>query len=431
METNTEIVPVTEFKQIIEAAPQALEINNQKVDKAVAAGESLLAEIQQNGMSDELDARCNSYLIKLKNTYADLFDRRKPLTEMFDRIRSVFTELEKQIDSKGKDNVYSKVQAKRNEYATFKMQEQKRKEEEVAKKLAYDKEVINVKFRIEQSVRASFLERLEAEKKRLSNLFESLTLPSWNDGLQKFNSFPKQYSIDEHNSINPSISSTLVPKDVMNTMLANHKEDSLLNFSVEYQNALTLLLNDLTVKLPSKRNELVELAEAQRQAEENRRKAQQEADESKRKQLELQAQQAEEEQKRKEAEAADRKRREEEEAAAKAAAAIQKEQEEAEARKTMEITNTLFDSQIEVAAVATDANAVESYEIEVKNAAAWLLIVSFYFEKQGKKEDVETLGKKSLNQMKKFCESHFKKSEEKIDSPYIVYKPVYKVRTQK
>ena len=97
----------------------------------------------------------------------------------------------------------------------------------------------------------------------------------------------------------------------------------------------------------------------------------------------------------------------------------------------MELTNTLFNNEVQLAEAATDAKAIESYEIEVKNAPAWLLIVSFYFEKEGKKLDVETLGKKSLNQMKKFCESHYKKTNEKIDNQYIAYNPVYKVRAAK
>ena len=160
METSNELVPVQDFKVIIEAAPTALQINQDKIQKAVTAGEALLKQIETDGMSDELDEKCNGYLVKLKNTYTDLFDRRKPLTEMFDRIRSVFTDLESQIDTKKKDNVYGKIQAKRNEYATQKAVEQKKREEEAARKLAKDKELINVKFKIETLIREAFSKQL-------------------------------------------------------------------------------------------------------------------------------------------------------------------------------------------------------------------------------------------------------------------------------
>ena len=77
------------------------------------------------------------------------------------------------------------------------------------------------------------------------------------------------------------------------------------------------------------------------------------------------------------------------------------------------------------------SKAVESYEIEVTNSAAWLLIVNFYFTEEGLKETADKLEKKTLGSMKKFAESFYKKHGKKIESPYIIYKPVYAVRTVK
>ena len=433
METSNELVPVQDFKVIIEAAPTALQINQDKIQKAVTAGEALLKQIETDGMSDELDEKCNGYLVKLKNTYTDLFDRRKPLTEMFDRIRSVFTDSGSQIDTKRKDNVYGKIQAKRNEYATQKAVEQKKREEEAARKLAKDKELINVKFKIETLIREAFSKQLETSKRNLISCFEDITLEDWDAKVKLFREFPLSYRTEDFDSIKigNQLSAIYLTQDELRVMVGNYKTDSAANYSLEYQNGMTSLLNELNIKLNSKKEELKAIAVQKLRAEEESRKAAAEKDEKLKKELEEKARLAKVEQERMEREAEERKRQEEvrlqEEAEKKRLA----DEAQAESNKTMELTNTLFNNEVQLAEAATDAKAIESYEIEVKNAPAWLLIVSFYFEKEGKKLDVETLGKKSLNQMKKFCESHYKKTNEKIDNQYIAYNPVYKVRAAK
>ena len=133
---NTAIIPVEEFKSIIEAGPTALSINQDKITKASRACERLLEQIRAEGMNDELDAQCNSLLIKLKNTLTDINERRKPLTEIFDRIRKAFTELEAKIDPAKKDSIYALIQSERNKFATVKIQEQKRRQDEADRKLA-------------------------------------------------------------------------------------------------------------------------------------------------------------------------------------------------------------------------------------------------------------------------------------------------------
>lgn len=436
METSTELVPVQDFKEIIEAAPVALQINQEKIKKAVAVGEDLLNQIETGGMNDALDEKCNGYLVKCKNTYTDLFDRRKPLTEMFDRIRSVFTDLEAQIDTKKKDNVYGKIQAKRNEYATQKMQEQKKREEEAALKLAREKEVIETKFRIESLVREAFTKQLETSKRNLVNCFEDLTLDDWDAKVKLFREFPLAYRQDQYDSIKIGNLLTAyliryISKEDLATMVGNYKTDALANYSIEYKNGMTSLLNELNIKLNSKKEELKAIAVQKLRAEEEARKAAAEKNEKLKAELEEKARLAKEEQERMEREAEERKQQEELKLLEEAEKQRLTKEAESESNKTMELTNTLFENEVTLAEASSENNAIESYEIEVKNSPAWLLIVSFYFEKAGKKEDIETLGKKSLNQMKKFCESHYKKTNEKIDNQYIVYKPVYKVRAAK
>jgi len=410
METNqtvsTDLVPVEEFKQIIEAAPTALKINSDKIEKAVAAGQNLLDEISANGMNDELDQRCNGYLVKLKNTYIDLNDRRKPLTELFDKIRTVFTDLENKIDSKKKGNIYESIQAERNKYATAKIVEQKKREEEAARKLAKDKALINLKALAETNVRNIFIAHLEKAKQNLTKCFESLTLDNWDINLRMFQEYPLHYRIDEWEAIVPvgqdSGISPLISVDEWRQVNVNAKLGKFDAWAGEYYTAMGELHQELAQRINSKHIELTEIANA-KGAEKKRL--------------------AEEAEERKKAEAI-RLAEEAEESRRKNAELV-------EANKNVELTNSLFDSQLTVQESAAETKAIESYSIEVKNSSAWLLIVNFYFTKEGLKEDPASLEKKTLGSMKKFAESVCKKTGEKIESPYLVYSPVYNVRATK
>ena len=210
--TETGIVPVEEFKLVIEAGPDCLAINRNKAEKAVAFGKDLLERINQNGMTDELDAECNGYLVKLKNTYTDMYDRRKPLTEMFDTIRKTFTALESQLDGAKKESIYAQIQEKRNAYAAAKAAERKRMEEEAQKKLIRERELVEAKHEAELSLRERFLSQLTTARIELTDCFEALTLANWDDQLQIFYSYAQRltYSATSFNSLKCAIRSTYV-----------------------------------------------------------------------------------------------------------------------------------------------------------------------------------------------------------------------------
>ena len=404
--TSTGLVPVEEFKQIIDAAPAALSINQDKTNKAVRAGERLLLQIQTEGMTEELDLQCNTYLVKLKNTYTDMYERRKPLTELFDRIRTVFTNLEQEVDAKKKGNMYSKVQEERNKFATAKIQEQKRKEEEAKRKQEREKALINLKATAETNLRNTFLLQLEQSKKNLLKCFEAITLADWEHAVKLFKEFPLNYRIDTWEAIVPvketdAVSIMISINDWQQTNL-NVKLGKFDTWAGEYYSAMGDLHQSLSQRLTSKRNELEEIAKAKG---DEAKKLADEAEQRKKNDEAKLAKQAEEER-------------------LKAA-------EETEANKNVALTNSLFNTQLEMQSSDAGSKAVESYEIEVTNSAAWLLRVNFYFTEEGLKETADKLEKKTLGSMKKFAESFYKKHGKKIESPYIIYKPVYAVRTVK
>ena len=432
--TETGIVPVEEFKLVIEAGPDCLAINRNKAEKAVAFGKDLLERINQNGMTDELDAECNGYLVKLKNTYTDMYDRRKPLTEMFDTIRKTFTALESQLDGAKKESIYAQIQEKRNAYAAAKAAERKRMEEEAQKKLIRERELVEAKHEAELSLRERFLSQLTTARIELTDCFEALTLANWDDQLQIFHSYAQRltYSATSFNSLKCAIRSTYVtisPED-WQRIEADCRVGKHEAWAKEYHEAMVVLFNNLNMKVHSKRQELEEIERQRIAAEEAAKKAAEEKDAKLKAELEAAAQKAKEEQERLAKEAEERKALE---AAQQAEEAAKREQEavaQSEVSKQVELTNTLFNSELELMG-APETKAIESYEIVVKNAPAWLLIVSFYFEKEGKNLTVDQLASKKLDSMRTFCERHYKKTGEQIVSPHIEYKPVYAVRTTK
>ena len=76
---STELIKVEEFSSIMKTAPGMLQRNQQSVEGANNAGQTLLDTIEANGgMNDALDAQVASYLNKIKVTKDNMEARRKP-----------------------------------------------------------------------------------------------------------------------------------------------------------------------------------------------------------------------------------------------------------------------------------------------------------------------------------------------------------------
>ena len=98
----------------------------------------------------------------------------------------------------------------------------------------------------------------------------------------------------------------------------------------------------------------------------------------------------------------------------------QKQQTSIEAEKTEAFLNTLFDQNYS----APEANVKKTLSIEVSNPAGYGQIFMFWFEREGKNLPNEKIEKKSIAQMKKFCEDIANKDGEIITSNFITYKEV-------
>lgn len=402
MNTDIAIIPIEGALEIFQQAPLVLKRNQESSAKALAAGSALLNTIQAEGMSDALDDACNGYLVKLKKSLVLMNDRRKPITQIMDEFKKYFTSEEAKIDTKGE--IYTAIQNFRNKYAEKKANdaaEQRRLIEIKAKK---DQALVILKADIEANIIKCFDVYANESKTKLSTNFEKVTLENYEKALEYFSKpvtappmSTLELRIDEGKYSMGNISlneySELRKQIFTGAVYVNHAT----SFDLQLDEYRVSLLD----KLPSKKAQLEEIAEAEKNnAEEAARLKEQQAQHAAAEQARLK-----EENDKKEHEAATL----------------------AEANKQSAITTSLFEASAEMAEVMPEARPVrESYNIEVVKPAGWFLIVSFYFEKEGNGKTQAELEKKTLLQMKTFCEKWAVKSDTKIESPLLKYTETFK-----
>jgi len=79
-------------------------------------------------------------------------------------------------------------------------------------------------------------------------------------------------------------------------------------------------------------------------------------------------------------------------------------------------------------ASAETPNVKEGYLITLKSTAGYLLLVQFWFEKEGKSLSADKFEKFTFDRVKRFCEAYAAKNEELIQSPLLSYEPIYKAK---
>lgn len=108
----------------------AVQANRKSYEACVQAGESLLSDISASGMNDALDEKAAEFIKKAKLTEKAMTEKRKGVTQVFDIVRKGFTMMENLISVKNTDSVVYRIQEKRNEYAAYKLEQQKKAEQE-------------------------------------------------------------------------------------------------------------------------------------------------------------------------------------------------------------------------------------------------------------------------------------------------------------
>lgn len=384
------LLQVSELQQIVATAPEILSANIQSKTKAIEAGRKLI-DLAASGMNDTYDEQLSIFVTKVKKTIDSMNERRKPFTQIVDAVKKQFTTLESELKP-----IMDEAQEMRNRYATDKMKAKQEEERLAQLKLNRDKELIELRQFCEVEIGNFFSRCISKTKTEIADYFNALTLETIDGAKEVLESTTTNF--DSRHALPQSIQTT-TPRYISLTdinvvigeVLAADYSLQKKEFAFEIQGTLKEYID----KLPSKKAELEAIEKAG--AEEKAR-------------LELQA---------KERQEAEQKRLADEQAAREAKA-----REEAAIAATAATAGAMVD-----ATVATETpNVKEAYEIKLSNNAGYLLLIQFWFEKEGKSLPTEKLEKYTLDRIKRFCETYALKNEEFIQSPLLKYEPVYKAK---
>ena len=449
----------------------AVQANRKSYEACVNAGESLLFDIGVSGMNDALDERAAEFIKKAKLTEKAMTEKRTGVTQVFDIVRKGFTMIENLISIKNTDSVVYKIQEKRNEYAAYKLEQQRKAEQERLRQERIKEAKIKLKTDTIDILNNLLTEHSSAAINSLNNTFSLLTLDNKDEVKKRITECSDVLDLG-HLFVNnkPSYSSEIDENDAKDIMNGAYKEVSA-SLLASYKQTVNATRDELLMKFDSKIAELLEIKKAEeerkrkeeeaRKAEEERKRKEEEArkaaEEERKKQEEIQRIKDEEERKRKEAERkaaeAERKAKEAElkaaeeeckrkEAEAAAAEAERKAKEEAirkadEAAKEEQQRKLAAEQEKRNAAQHATAQAQSLFaqtsvgetgkqkikvtkRLVVTDKNAWLDIIQQWWTIEGSKMSPDKLASR-LEFMRKACEKHANSEEEYIVSPYIKY----------
>ena len=365
----------------------AIQENNTSLQNCIKAGENLLA--QSGEMTDELDAQIASFIKRASVTQKAMTERRKGVTQVFDLVKSGFTKMESLLDKKSEDSIIYKLQKKRDEYAAYKLDLQRKAEAErqrlarieAAKTQLHD-DVISICNKIVNEKTSEALDKL-------SEKFRLMTLDNAEQIKKEISEYPTEIKIATFLSDRkPSVSPEVDPEEARQIMNAAYREVNE-QLSKSFTDSVAQTKQDILDTFDSKIAELQEIKKT--------------ADEAERKRKEAELKAAEE--------AAEKERQ------AKAEEEKKKREEEERLRKAQSQTQQLFD---QTPTVAAPVKAKVSHRIEIDAPEGYLAIIQMWWAHEGSKMSLEDLAKK-LGFMTKTCEKLKNKEDLAIIDEHVIY----------
>ena len=352
-------------------------------------------------MSQDLDERCNKFLVNCRTAKTDIENQRKPITAYFDEVRKSFTSLEGQLDPKKADAVPAKIQAYRDGYVKKLRDEEAEKQRLAQAKIDKENEIIEIKSSLETQLSEYVQNYIVDQKQKLQTSFNNIVLENFEAKSKSLKTLVVHYGIDHFNQFSPNHQRKFVTQDETSVMLDNFlksKDFALIKEVVEGE--LKKFIRELIEKLPSLKTSLDEMAKAG--ADEQKRLADEKA-----------------------------KREADAEAKIKADADAEKKRaaKDAELAKVAEQTNTMMDNMALTESVAPETR--DGFKITLLTRTAIAEIFTFWFQREGLTLTIDELQKKTITQMIAYCEKIGHKSGEMIVSENLKYEPVYKAVNRK
>jgi len=242
---------------------------------------------------------------------------------------------------------------------------------------------------------------LTGEKNRIQTIFNGITLETFDGKKSSLLGYTPAYSLDHFKSFKHGLVSRLhdaTELERITDYVTTFKYDA---FNDTYTRELLQLKQYLLDRLPSKKAELDQMAQAD--AAEKQRLEQQRIQREKDEEIRLQQEESNR---------------------------LKKEEESIAAKQSQNETMALF-SGVAEAASGPAPETRQGYEIIVKHAGAWVMMFQFWFQKEGVNLSIDKFGGKKLDSIKTYCETYAHKHGEKIESPYLSYESTYKAVNRK
>lgn len=373
MSQELAIIKQENIQTIVSVVPQFYQENKSSRERCIAAGQTLLATIQQGGMTDELDQQAEKYIDKARRTVKMMNEKRSPMTKLFDNIRKEFTTMENDIDPTKADTIPYKLQQIRNQYAA-----KKRAEEEERRRKEYERqqaEAARIKMRqdIEDDFKQQFFARLNQANNDLTAIDNSVTLENYDETVRAIRNTQTMLPADFTENLRTTIRIPLgVSIEELQNVERETKERLMGFFTGTYEYQIQVARDYILDRLPSKKANLERMAKAS-------------ADETARIKAEMEERQRKEAAERE----AERRRMEEEE---KQKAEMARQQAEMEG---------LFAQQAVVSGHQPKVKVVQ--KINLLNAEGIMPILSMWWSKEGCHLSIEELTKMFKKQIT-FCE---------------------------
>lgn len=386
MANELTIIQPENIQTIVSMTPENHRANVQSHDNCITYGQRLLAQIQQQGMTDELDQAAAKYIDAARKTVTKMNDRRSPLTKLFDEIRKEFTRLEGDIDPTKAGTLPNQLQQLRNKYAAQKREEEERRRREEMMRQQIEQAITQFRADLENDWRYQLGAHIQQQCNDMSRLLASVTLDNYIIVEEQFKKWDMAFPKFTVNVTKPF----LVPEPEHNAIMTDVWNTLKPGFTQQYAEELAKYRDSCLDRLPSKKQGLERAAQASAEEAERIRREMEERD---------RAEAARQEAARQEAE---RKERE--------AAVLKKQQAE---------MGSLFDQQ----AVAASTPVVEGYtpKTSVKKKLvplapeAFTEIFSMWWVEEGCKLSIDDLAKMFKKQIT-FCE---KKANDKTNPVFI------------
>mgnify|MGYP003198920970 CR=1 FL=1 len=267
--SNQQLIPVADavivrpenIAVIVKAGPQSYQTNAVSCQNCADAGQKLLDEIGRCGMSDDLDRRLASYIEKTRKTLKVMNERRAPVTKLFDQVRSEFTALENTIDPAKKDTVPYLITQHRNAYAARKREEEERRRqaELAAQELIRAKE--SYRAAVEEDYRRSFNNMVTASINELTDMNSGVTLDNWQAVFDTVTGYRSTLPADWYAASTVRMPYNLSPdeaKAIRNEVFEKLRP----SFAEQFVFEVDEYRREILDKLPSKKIELERVAQA-------------------------------------------------------------------------------------------------------------------------------------------------------------------------